>query len=250
MRPVCAVAAAVPRVLAATREVRPASHYDLAVPIKVVIAEDNALLREGIGRVVSEQADMKLLGAAGDLDGLRSLIGDGDPDVVVTDIRMPPTSTDEGVRVATELRETRPGIGVVVLSQHGDPAYAVALLEGGTGGRAYLLKDRVADVDELLVAIREVAAGRSVVDPLIIESLVIANRRAAPSDLDRLTARELEVLEQMAQGKSNAAIAATLYLSERAIEKHSNAIFSKLGLAEEVDLNRRVKAVLLYLAEG
>jgi DNA-binding NarL/FixJ family response regulator len=217
------------------------------VPIKIAVAEDNTLLREGIVRVVAAQADMQLVGAAGDLGGLRTLIDEGDPDVVVTDIRMPPTSTDEGVRVATELRQTRPAIGVVVLSQHGDPAYAVALLEGGTAGRAYLLKDRVADVDELLVAIREVAAGRSVIDPLIVESLVMANRRTAPSDLDRLTARELEVLEQMAQGKSNAAIAATLYLSERAIEKHSNAIFSKLGLAEEVDVNRRVKAVLLYL---
>ena len=117
--------------LAANREVRPASHYDLAVPIKVVIAEDNALLREGIGRVVSEQADMKLLGAAGDLDGLRSLIGDGDPDVVVTDIRMPPTSTDEGVRVATELRESRPGIGVVVLSRTATPRTRSPFSRGG-----------------------------------------------------------------------------------------------------------------------
>jgi DNA-binding NarL/FixJ family response regulator len=244
---VCAIAAPLRRVLPGFREGRPASHYDLAVPIRVVIAEDNALLRQGIAGVVSGQADMELVGAAADLGGLRSLLEDSDPDVVVTDIRMPPTSTDEGVRVATELRGTRPGIGVVVLSQHGDPAYAVALLEGGTGGRAYLLKDRVADVDDLLVAIREVAAGRSVIDPQIIDALVTANRRTAPSDLDRLTARELEVLEQMAQGKSNAAIAATLFLSERAIEKHSNAIFSKLGLAEEVDVNRRVKAVLLYL---
>jgi DNA-binding NarL/FixJ family response regulator len=217
------------------------------VPIRVVVAEDNALLREGIAGLVGGEADLELVGAAADLAGLRALLDEGDPDVVVTDIRMPPTLTDEGVRMATELRETRPAVGVVVLSQHGDPAYAVALLEGGTGGRAYLLKDRVADVDELLVAIREVAAGRSVIDPQIIESLVMANRRTAPSDLERLTARELEVLEQMAQGKSNAAIAATLFLSERAIEKHSNAIFSKLGLAEEVDVNRRVKAVLLYL---
>ena len=243
----CVIAARLRRVLPGYREVRPASHYDLPVPIRVVVAEDNALLREGIAGLVSGEADLELVGAAADLAGLRALLDEGDPDVVVTDIRMPPTLTDEGVRMATELREARPAVGVVVLSQHGDPAYAVALLEGGTGGRAYLLKDRVADVDELLVAIREVAAGRSVIDPQIIESLVMANRRTAPSDLERLTARELEVLEQMAQGKSNAAIAATLFLSERAIEKHSNAIFSKLGLAEEVDVNRRVKAVLLYL---
>jgi DNA-binding NarL/FixJ family response regulator len=216
------------------------------VPIRVVLAEDNALLREGLGRVVSEAGDMELVGAAGDLDGLRALVTSVTPDVVVTDIRMPPTSTDEGVRMAIELRTDHPGTGVVVLSQHGDPAYAVALLEGGTGGRAYLLKDRVADVDELLVAVREVAAGRSVIDPVIVESLVSASRRA-PSDLDRLTKRELEVLGEMAQGRSNSAIAARMYLSERAVEKHSNSIFSKLGLSEEVDVNRRVKAVLLYL---
>jgi DNA-binding NarL/FixJ family response regulator len=216
------------------------------VLIRVVIAEDNALLREGLGRVVSGASDMELVGTAADLDELRSLITAAAPDVVVTDIRMPPTSTDEGVRVAIELRTAHPGTGVVVLSQHGEPAYAVALLERGTGGRAYLLKDRVADVDELLVAVREVAAGRSVIDPVIVESLVSASRRA-PSDLDRLTKRELEVLGEMAQGRSNGAIAARMYLSERAVEKHSNSIFSKLGLTEEADVNRRVKAVLLYL---
>jgi DNA-binding NarL/FixJ family response regulator len=220
--------------------------YRSAVPVRVVIAEDNALLREGIGRVIAAAPDMELVGSAADLDGTRALIEGVAPDVVVTDIRMPPTSTDEGVRLAGELRTTQPRTGVVVLSQHGDPTYALALLEGGTGGRAYLLKDRVGDVDELLVAIREVAAGRSVIDPMIIESLVAASRRG-PSDLDRLTKRELEVLGEMAQGRSNAAIAARLYLSERAIEKHGNSIFSKLGLTEEVDVNRRVKAVLLYL---
>jgi DNA-binding NarL/FixJ family response regulator len=162
---------------------------------------------------------------------------------------MPPTGTDEGIRLANHLRTARPHMGVVVLSQHAEPAYALALLEAGSAGRAYLLKERVADVDDLLAAIREVSTGGSVVDPKVVEALVSANRRPT-SDVDRLTPRELEVLGEMAQGKSNAAIAAALVLSERAVEKHTNSIFSKLGLTEEPDVNRRVKAVLLYLHQG
>jgi DNA-binding NarL/FixJ family response regulator len=169
--------------------------------------------------------------------------------VVVTDIRMPPSGTDEGIQAAAKLRTDHPSVGVVVLSQYADPAYALALLADGSEGRAYLLKERVSEVDELLVAVREVAEGGSVIDPKVVESLV-ATKSGPRSELDRLTPRETEVLGEMAQGKSNAAIAATLVLSERAVEKHTNSIFSKLGLSEERDVNRRVKAVLLYLAEA
>ena len=178
-----------------------------------------------------------------------SLIEATEPDLVVTDIRMPPTGTDEGIQIAAWLREGRPHVGVVVLSQYVEPAYALALLEGGSEGRAYLLKERVSDVDELLAAIREVAAGGSVIDAKVVESLVSIKRPHA-TDVDRLTPREREILGEMAQGKSNAAIASALVLSTRAVEKHTNSIFSKLGLSEEVDVNRRVKAVLLYLADS
>jgi DNA-binding NarL/FixJ family response regulator len=160
---------------------------------------------------------------------------------------MPPTGTDEGIQIAARLRAERPNVGVVVLSQYVEPAYALALLEGGSAGRAYLLKERVSEVDELVAAIREVAAGGSVIDAKVVEALVTA-RRPATTDLDRLTPREREILAEMAQGKTNAAIAASLVLSTRAVEKHTNSIFSKLGLSEEIDVNRRVKAVLLYLA--
>lgn len=215
---------------------------------RVVLAEDNALLRAGLVRLVDAAEDLTLVGAAADLPALTDLVDREAPDVVVTDIRMPPTHTDEGIALATRLRDERPGMGVLVLSQYAEAPYAMALLAGGTARRGYLLKERVADGDELAEAIRRVAGGGSVIDPTVIEGLVAANR-AAPSDLDRLTPRELQVLGEMAQGKSNAAVAAALVLSERAIEKHTNSIFSKLGLSEERDLNRRVSAVLMYLQE-
>jgi DNA-binding NarL/FixJ family response regulator len=180
---------------------------------------------------------------------LLELVEREQPDVVVTDIRMPPTGTDEGIRAAAELRERHPGIGVVVLSQYAEPSYALALLGEGAAGRAYLLKERVSDVEEVARAIREVAAGRSVIDPTVVEALVSASGRRRKSAMDHLTPREREVLEQMATGRTNAAIAAELVLSERAVEKHTNAIFVKLGLSEERDVNRRVAAVLVYLAE-
>ncbi len=216
--------------------------------IRVVLAEDNTLLREGVAQLLERADDIELVGVAADLPEIEELIEKSDPQVVVTDIRMPPTGTDEGIRLAATLRLDRPDVGVVVLSQYAEPAYALALLEGGSEGRAYLLKERVSEVDELIVAIREVAAGGSVIDAKVVEGLVSA-KRPATSDLERLTPREREILGEMAQGKSNAAIAATLVLSTRAVEKHSNSIFSKLGLSEEMDLNRRVKAVLLYLAD-
>jgi DNA-binding NarL/FixJ family response regulator len=219
------------------------------VGIRVALAEDNTLLREGIAQLLERADDIELVGTAADRPGLEALIEEVKPDIVVTDIRMPPTGTDEGIQIAAALRESHPDIGVVVLSQYADPAYALALLEGGSEGRAYLLKERVSEVDELLAAIREVASGGSVIDSKVVESLV-STKRPAASDVDRLTPREREILGEMAQGKSNAAIAATLVLSTRAVEKHTNSIFSKLGLSEEIDVNRRVKAVLLYLAAG
>jgi DNA-binding NarL/FixJ family response regulator len=217
------------------------------VAIRVVVAEDNALLRQGLERLLDRAADVELIGSAHDLPSLERLMAADLPDVLVTDIRMPPTGTDEGLQVASRLRTEHPMVGVVVLSQYAEPAYALALLGEGSAGRAYLLKERVSDVDELVRAIREVAAGRSVIDPVVVESLVAARRHRSP--LEHLTVRELEVLAEMATGRTNAAIAARLVLSERAVEKHTNSIFAKLGLGEEPDANRRVSAVLVYLAD-
>jgi len=217
------------------------------VTIRVVLAEDHALLRHGLERLLAAAPDVEVVGTADDLPSLEALVAAARPDVVVTDIRMPPTGTDEGIRIAARLRAEAPGCGVVVLSQHAEAPYALALLADGSAGRAYLLKERVADPDELVGAVREVAAGGSRIDPQVVEQLVQRSRRAPGSDLDRLTPRETEVLGEMAQGKSNGAIAAALVLSERAVEKHTNSIFSKLGLSEEKDVNRRVKAVLVYL---
>jgi DNA-binding NarL/FixJ family response regulator len=216
--------------------------------IGVVLAEDNVLLRDGMARLIEAQADLKLLGACGTLPELLDLVADRLPDVVVTDIRMPPSGTDEGIRAAATLRADHPSVGVVVLSQYANPAYALDLLAEGSEGRAYLLKERVSDVDELVEAIRTVAGGGSVIDAKVVEALVTATSKRRSSDLERLTPRETEILREMASGKSNAAIAETLVLSERAVEKHTNSIFSKLGLSEERSVNRRVKAVLLYLA--
>jgi DNA-binding NarL/FixJ family response regulator len=216
--------------------------------IRVVLAEDNVLLRDGVSRLVEAQDGLELAGVCGDLPSLLELVDSAKPDVVVTDIRMPPSGTDEGIRAAATLRESHPDVGVVVLSQYASPAYALDLLSEGSEGRAYLLKERVSDVDELVDAIRSVAEGGSVIDPKVVEALVAATATRPKSDLDRLTPRETQILHEMATGKSNAAIAETLVLSERAVEKHTNSIFSKLGLSEERNVNRRVKAVLLYLS--
>jgi DNA-binding NarL/FixJ family response regulator len=218
--------------------------------IRVALAEDNVLLREGISRLVSAQPQFELAGTAADLPGLLTLIGEQDPDVVVTDIRMPPTGKDEGLQAAAWLRENRPQVRVVVLSQFTSPGYALALLEHGSAGRAYLLKERVASVDELANAIRVVAEGGSVIDPQVVDELVRSRSHGQASSLDELTPRESQILAEMAQGKNNAAIAAALTVSERAVEKHTNSIFMKLGLSEEKDVNRRVKAVLLFLGRG
>jgi DNA-binding NarL/FixJ family response regulator len=212
----------------------------------VVLAEDSLLVREGIRRVLDRQDDLEVVGEATDLPELERAVEELGPDVVVTDVRMPPTSTDEGIRAARTLRTTHPRLGVVVLSQYAEPGYANALLEGGSAGRAYLLKERVSDPRQLAEAVRAVAQGGSMIDPAVVEVLVSAARRVE-SPLDGLTTRELEVLEQIAQGKSNAAVASALFLTERAVEKHINTLFAKLGLVGEPDVNRRVKAVLLLL---
>jgi DNA-binding NarL/FixJ family response regulator len=219
------------------------------VTIRVVLAEDNYLVREGVTRLLGEEDDIEVVAVCEDLPSLERAIADEQPDVVLTDIRMPPENSDEGIQVANTLRATSPEIGVVALSQFAEPEYALALLEEGADGRGYLLKDRVSEAGEIPAAIREVAGGGSVVDPKVVEALVGA-RSAKSSPLDELTPRERETLEQMAQGKTNAAIAATFVITERSVEKIVHSIFQKLGLSWQEDINRRVKAVLLYLAEG
>jgi DNA-binding NarL/FixJ family response regulator len=216
--------------------------------LRVVIAEDNLLVREGVVKLLDLQEGIEVVAACGSYDELMDAVAREKPDVVLTDIRMPPTGTDEGVRAAGAIHREHPGTGVVVLSQYADPAYALALLEHGSEGRAYLLKERVSDATQIVQAVREVSRGGSVIDPVVVEALV-SSRVGRSSALDRLTPREREVLEQMAQGRNNAGIAQALYLSERAVEKHINSLFSKLGLSEEADVHRRVKAVLLFLSE-
>jgi DNA-binding NarL/FixJ family response regulator len=217
--------------------------------MRVVLAEDNLLVREGVQRLLESQDDVEVVATCGSLDELLVAVRLTEPDAVLTDIRMPPSGTDEGIEAATRLRQSHPRLGVVVLSQHDDPAYALALLEGGSAGRAYLLKERVSDPAQLVTALNEVARGGSVIDPKVVEALVSARSRAKTSLLQSLTARECEVLAEMAQGKSNAAIAESLYLTIRAVEKHINSIFAKLPLAQQPEIDRRVKAVLLFLAD-
>lgn len=220
------------------------------MPIRIVLADDHYLVREGVAALIATEAELDLVATCGDHDATLAAIAEHEPDVLVTDIRMPPTGTDEGVRIASRLRDERPGVGVVVLSQYVEPAYALALLEGGSSGRAYLLKERVSDIDELVAAVRAVAGGGSWIDPKVVEALVTVRSTPADSPLRHLTPRELEVLAEIATGKNNAAIAERLVLSGRAVEKHINSIFSKLGLSEEPAVHRRVAAVLLFLGDA
>jgi DNA-binding NarL/FixJ family response regulator len=220
------------------------------VPIRLVLAEDHYLVREGIRRLLETEPDLEVAAVCSDLDSLLAAVDAQRPDVVVTDIRMPPGGIDEGIRAAMGLRESHPEIGVVVLSQYAQPSYALALLEGGTGGRAYLLKERVEDVEQLVVAIRAVAEGGSVIDPKVVEALVAAKARSEQSPLNELTSRERDVLRAMAEGKNNAGIAEGLFLTERSVEKVIHSIFLKLGLAWETSVHKRVKAVVLYLADA
>jgi DNA-binding NarL/FixJ family response regulator len=220
------------------------------VPIRVVLADDHYLVREGVRRLLEAAPEVEVVATCGDLESLLAAVEEAEPDVVVTDIRMPPTGVDEGIQAADRLRTTHPEIGVVVLSQYGEPGYAVALLEDGTAGRAYLLKERVDDLDQLVGAILAVTNGGSMIDPKVVEVLVAEKARAEESPLSELTPRERDVLREMAEGKNNAAIGETLFLTERSVEKVIHSIFQKLGLGWEPSIHKRVKAVVLYLAES
>ena len=220
------------------------------MPIRLVLAEDDYLVREGVRRLLETRPELEVAAVCSDLDSLLAAVHDKRPDVVVTDIRMPPGGTDEGIQAAERLRETNPDIGVVVLSHYASPSYVLALLEGGSARRAYLLKERVTDVDQLVAAIHAVAEGGSVIDARVVEALVAENARSEESPLSQLTPRERDVLREMAEGKNNAAIAESLVLTERSVEKVIHSIFLKLGLTWETAVHKRVKAVILYLAEA
>jgi DNA-binding NarL/FixJ family response regulator len=220
------------------------------MPIRVALAEDHYLLREGVRRLLESQPELEVVAVCDDLDSLLAAVALERPDVVVTDIRMPPGNLDEGIRAAEQLRTTDPDVGVVVLSQYLEPKYALALFEGGTERRAYLLKERVKDVTQLAAAVAAVAAGGSAIDPKVVEALVETKGRREQSALRELTPRELDVLREMAEGKNNASIAATLFLTEGSVEKVVHSIFRKLGIAWEASVHKRVKAVILYLAEA
>ena len=217
--------------------------------LRVVVADDSYLVREALVHVLASADGVEVVATCSDRDTLLATVDAEQPDVVVTDIRMPPTNTDEGLQVAARLRETHPGVGVVILSQFTDPGYGLALLAGGSDGRAYLLKERIQYRGQLIAAIESVAHGGSVVDAKVVEALVAARSRAEHSPLNQLTPRELEILMFVARGHSNQAIADELVLTKRAVEKHINAIFLKLDLTDAADVARRVKAALIYLAE-
>ena len=220
------------------------------MPLAIALADDSLIVREGVAQILAGEPEMRLVASCGDLPSLLAAVEAERPDVVVTDIRMPPTSTDEGIRLATLLREKHPHIGVVVLSNYAEAAYALALLESGSEGRAYLLKERVHDRAQLVAAIQSVAAGGSMLDSKIVEPLLAAKLSIERSPVAQLTGREREVLAEIAKGKSNAAIADTLVLTKRAVEKHINSIFMKLGLVDAHDVSKRVKATLLFLAQS
>jgi DNA-binding NarL/FixJ family response regulator len=217
---------------------------------RVVIADDDYLVREALRRILAEISSIEVVRGCEDRDSLLEAIRDEQPDAVLTDIRMPPTSTDEGIQVARELRTTAPQIGVVVLSQFADPSYVLELLEGGSARRAYLLKQRISDAGQLVAAIEAVIDGESLIDPVVVDSLVRARTHTSHSALAQLTARERDVLAEIAQGKSNGAIAKSLFLTKHAVEKHVNAIFTKLDLGSPEDVSRRVMAALMFLADG
>ena len=214
-----------------------------------MFAEDNYLVREGTAALLMTSAEVELVGTATNLEELLLAVDELRPEAVLTDIRMPPTNTTEGIDAARKIRGEHPEIGVVVLSQFAEEEYAYELLKDGAAGLGYLLKERVADVTELVRALKEVANGGSVLDPKVVEALVSAKDRMAHSPLAQLTDREREVLEHMAQGKNNATIAKSLFLTERAVEKHINSLFHKLALSEETEVHRRVMAVLAFLRE-
>jgi DNA-binding NarL/FixJ family response regulator len=219
------------------------------MPIRLVIAEDHYLVREGLRRLLETQPGLEVTAVCSDLSSLLAAVKTEQPDVVVTDIRMPPTERDEGIQAAEQLRETNPELGVVVLSHYASPSYLLALLDGGSERRAYLLKERVKDVEQLVAAINTVAEGGSMIDPKVVEMLVAESARGEESPLNQLTPRESDVLREMAEGRNNAAIGEALFLTERSVEKVIHSIFLKLGLTWETTVHKRVKAVILYLAE-
>jgi DNA-binding NarL/FixJ family response regulator len=220
------------------------------VSIRVAVAEDSLIVREGLQQLLTASPSIEVVAAHGDVDALLEAVERDRPDVILTDIRMPPSNTDEGIRIADHLREAHPSTGVVLLSQYAEPMYVLALLERGSDRRGYLLKERIHDRGQLVSAIDTVARGGSVIDPKIVELLVEAKARVDQSPLSELTPREREVLAELAEGKSNAAIADSLVLSKRAVEKHVNSIFMKLGLAASEDVSKRVKATLMFLADN
>ena len=215
--------------------------------IRLVFADDNFLVRQGTAALLAEAADIEVVALAEDTAELLRAVAATGPDAVLTDVRMPPTWTDEGLRAAKQIRRERPDTGVVVLSQYAEPADVMELLSAGVAGLGYLLKERIARVDDLVTAVQAVCRGGSALDPKVVEALIERRGTEDRSPLAALTERELAVLGEMATGKNNAAIARVLYVSERAVEKHTNALFSKLGVTEEPDVNRRVLAVLRFL---
>jgi DNA-binding NarL/FixJ family response regulator len=217
--------------------------------IRVVFAEDNYLVREGTAALLQTAGSVDLVGTAASFDELLTQVEETGPEAVLTDIRMPPTNTTEGIDAAKRIRQEHPNVGVVVLSQYAEEEYAYELLKDGAAGLGYLLKERVSDLDEVVRALNEVSKGGSVLDPKVVETLVSAKEKMAHSPLASVTDREREVLEHMAQGKNNASIAKALFLTERAVEKHINSLFHKLDLTEEPDVHRRVMAVLAFLRE-
>jgi DNA-binding NarL/FixJ family response regulator len=220
------------------------------MPLRVVLGEDTLIVREGIAQMLSSARGVDLVASCADEPSLLVEIERERPDVVLTDIRMPPSNTDEGIRIAAGLRESHPEVGVVVLSNYSEPPYALALLESGSHGRAYLLKERLSDRAELIRAIEAVAEGDSVIDPTVVETLIAARSARDDSPLGELTARELEILAAIAEGMSNAAIAEKVVLTKRAVEKHINAIFLKLGFTHSPDvesISKRVTATLIFL---
>jgi DNA-binding NarL/FixJ family response regulator len=213
--------------------------------LRVVFADDNYLAREGVAALLGEGEDIEVVDTATDVDSLMRSVADHLPDVVLTDIRMPPTQTNEGIEAARRIRAEHAGVGVVVLSQYVEEDYVFELLATGADGVGYLLKERVGDLDEIARALHEVARGGSVLDPLVVEALLA--RRQSDGPLSGLTERERAVLHEMATGRNNATIAKTLFLSDRAVEKHIGSVFQKLGLVDEHEVSRRVMAVLTYL---
>jgi DNA-binding NarL/FixJ family response regulator len=218
-------------------------------PVSVVLGDDSYLVREGVRQLLDEEPTVEVVGVGVDLGTVLAAVEQHAPDVVVTDIRMPPSNTDEGIRIAHRLRAEHPRIGVVLLSQHVDPEYVISLLEDGAAGRGYLLKERLSDIRQLCHAIVEVANGGSVIDPQVVDGLMAARSTANRSRLDSLTPRERLVLACIAQGRSNAGIATEVGATERSVEKHVSSIFAKLGLADAPDIHRRVKAAMLFLSE-